>query len=472
MRDLTKGNIYKTFFSFGLPLVLAGLLTQCYSIIDGAIAGRFLGEVGLAATSATQPLDTFISSLFWGFSVGFSVYTTRLFAAKKYHKLKSTFYTFLVVIILFGFTVGGGLVAFYKPLARLLNIEKELLWDAFLYFLVMSCGKGIIVLGPLFVYTLNGMGVSGYTFWMSLLSGVLNVVGNILSVTVLHMGVTGIALSTVLSSLIVNTAYFIKIRSCFKKLEHGEQPIRISLSYIKNSLPFAVPNMFQQGVMYLVSLLISPLVNGIGVTATASYAVVSHVYNLIAAVYQNSARSLSMYTAQCVGSKQYEKIKKGVWVGLLQGVAFATPFILACCVFHKQICGLFLKANASAETKEFTYSFVKYYLPFIYFNVVNNLFHGLFRSVKAMGHLFSMTLFGSLVRYAFSLLLIPSMGMEGFYLGWVISWIAEAIASVVLYFVGLWKRNFPDTQPLPQESPQPNETKNKPQEISSEEKTA
>ena len=52
MKDLTKGNIYKTFFFFGLPLVLSGLLTQTYSVIDTAIAGHFLGEKALAAMGA------------------------------------------------------------------------------------------------------------------------------------------------------------------------------------------------------------------------------------------------------------------------------------------------------------------------------------------------------------------------------------------------------------------------------------
>ena len=65
MKDLTKGNMYKTFFLFGLPLVLSGLLSQMYSTIDTAIAGRFLGETGLASIGATAPLITFISSLFW-----------------------------------------------------------------------------------------------------------------------------------------------------------------------------------------------------------------------------------------------------------------------------------------------------------------------------------------------------------------------------------------------------------------------
>ena len=70
MKDLTQGNIFKTFFLFGLPLVLSGLLSQTYNVVDTAIAGRFLGEQGLAAIGATSPLITFLSSVFWGFGAG------------------------------------------------------------------------------------------------------------------------------------------------------------------------------------------------------------------------------------------------------------------------------------------------------------------------------------------------------------------------------------------------------------------
>ena len=454
MKDLTKGNIFKTFFLFGLPLVLSGVLTQAYSIIDSAIAGQFLGEIGLAATSATTPLNTFISSAFWGFCVGFSVYIARLFAAKEYRKLKSAFYTCLLLVMALGFIVGGAMILLYEPLADLLKIDEGIHRNSFVYFSIINGGRGIIVIGVLPTFTLNAMGVSGYTFWMSLLSGVLNVAGNVLSIILLDMGVAGIALSTVLSSLIVNSFYLLKIRACFKQLDNGGKRVCLQFSYIKNSVPYALLNMAQQTVMYIVGLLLSPLVNGMGIAATASYSVVTHLYNFIASVYQNSARTVSNYAAQCVGSKQYEKIKKGVGAGLLQGLAFATPFILVCVFFHEAVCGIFLKADASALTKEYSYAFAKIYLPFIYFNILNNLFHALYRGVKAMGHLFCMTLLGSFARLLCSVFLIPKMGMNGFYLGWVISWIAEAIVTTSLYFIGKW---LPKAEEVSQEQTTPQE---------------
>ena len=44
MKDLTKGNIYKTFLLFAIPLVLSGVLSQGYSIINTILAGKLLGD--------------------------------------------------------------------------------------------------------------------------------------------------------------------------------------------------------------------------------------------------------------------------------------------------------------------------------------------------------------------------------------------------------------------------------------------
>jgi Na+-driven multidrug efflux pump len=197
--------------------------------------------------------------------------------------------------------------------------------------------------------------------------------------------------------------------------------------------------MAQQTVMYFAGLLISPLVNGLGVAAAASYSVVMRVYNLNATVYQNSSRSVSNYTAQCVGQDKINKINKGVFAGLLQGVAFVLPFILTCCIFYKPICSLFFKADADVLTKEYAYLFARKYLPFVVLNLACNLFHGLFRGAKATGHLFVTTFTGAFSQYVLSVLLVARNGMNGFFLAWVLSWAIEAVLCFTLYFIGRWK---------------------------------
>ena len=443
MKDLTKGNIYKTFFLFGLPLVLSGVLTQAYSIVNSVIAGRFLGETGLAATGATAPLDTFIESVFWGFCAGFAVYIAKLFTAKENGKLKASFRTCYALFAVLLVAIQLLLIVFYSPLERLLKIDTTLRKDAFVYFALLRIAKIFSLLNYLTICALNAMGVSNYTFFMSLLSSALSIVGNIVTVTSLHWGVAGIAIASAFSCITVFFGYLFKLKKCFKALS-SEEKAKPRLSLMTPALPYILPNAFQQASMYLVGFLISPLVNGMGVEATASYAVVMRIFNLIATVYQNSSKSVSNYVAQCVGAKELDKIKKSVFVGFLQNILFALPFLLTALLFYKPVCGLFFKADASALTKQYTYDFVRRYLPFIFFNIVCNLFHGFYRGAKANTHLFLMTLFASTVQYLCALSLIPSMGMYGFYSAWVISWIAEAVVNIFLFFLGKW---MPKVQP-------------------------
>ena len=439
MKDLTQGNIFKTFFLFGFPLVLSGLLSQTYNVVDTAIAGRFLGERGLASIGATSPLITFFSAIFWGFGSGACIYVAKLFGQGRYKDIKNTVYTTYLYMIIACVAVAVLCIALYKPLFALLQIDKSLHKDALTYFAVYMAGFFAVMLSSNGLFLMNALGISSFPFYMSIISAGVNVIGNILCVVVFKTGVVGLAISTVFSAVVVDICYIWKFKKCLKEMGADKDKAQISFRSLKRTFPFSLPNTAQQTVMYLSTLLISPLVNGLGVSATASYAVVLQVFEFVNAVYCQSSRAFTNYTAQCVGKGQTQHIKKGVGAGLMQSIGLTLPFMLIACLLHKPICSLFLKADASIETVEYSYLFCTNYLPFILFNAVNNIFHGLFRGTKATVHLFSTTCFGSLARFIASLILIRFYGMEGFFLGWAISWLLESILCVTLYFIGKWK---------------------------------
>lgn len=438
MKDLTKGNIYKTFFLFGFPLVLSGLLSQAYATIDTAIAGRFLGDHGLAAMGATAPLIQFLCALFWGYGVGFSTYIARLFGAKDYKKIKSAVYTTVLVLFVICAAVCLLMIGFRNQIMDLLKVDEEIRKDAIEYFVFYVAGLFPIIMTSNGLYIMNAFGIGTFPFFMSILSAALNITGNILSVTVLKMGIKGLALASVFAAVAVDVGYVFKFRSCMKEMEVDGEKAHLGLHYVKSSFSFSLPNMAQQGVMYLASLGIAPLVNSLGAAASASYSVVFRVFEINNSVYSNSTRAVSNYTSQCVGHKKYYRIKRGVWAGLLQAMVLVTPFILVTCLFPEAVCSIFFKADASLEAREYAYLFARRYQPFAYFHLVTNLFHALYRGSKATGHLFFTTFLGALARYVCSLLLMKSYGMEGFYLGWVLSWVIEDIFAVALFFLGKW----------------------------------
>ena len=302
------------------------------------------------------------------------------------------------------------------------------------YFICYMAGFVFVILTSYGVFLMNAFGIGSFPFAMSVISAVLNVGGNIFTVTVLKWGVLGLALSSVVSAAVVCICYVFKLRSCFKEMGVLKERASFDTAGMLASTRYALPNMMQQMIMYASGMLISPMINGMGTTATAAYTVAQKTYDINASVYQNSSKTVSNYTSQACGGGKYHLLKKGIKVGAVQALVFAAPFILACAIFPETIAGFFFDSNADPKSVEYAVMFMSKFLPFIVINVIANLFHSYFRGLGEKAPLMLSTLCGSVTRILVSMLLIPTMGMVGMYIGWVSFWVSDAIVCLIFYF--------------------------------------
>lgn len=440
MKNLTEGNIYKSFFVFAIPIIISGFLSQAYNILDTVIAGKYLGEGGLAAVGATSALITFVTSCFWGYNTGSSIYTAILFGGRRSKELKTNIYSNAATIILISVVLSLLAIVLKKTIFELLNIDAEVYDAASVYYTVYISGLLAFALNHFGVCTMQALGMSEFPLRMSVISTVINLSGNLLSVAVFDFGVAGIAAASVLAAAVTCIGYFVRLNKCFKELGVSDCKVKISPALAKKSLSFAFPVMLQQSVMYVASLIVSPIVNALGSSAIAAYNVDLKIYDINAGIYQNSSKSLMNYTAQCVGAGKLDKLQKGVSVGFIQGMCLLLPCLIVCVCLSAEFCTLFFPAGYTGASLEMSVKFVRYFLPFVVFNVINNLFHAFFRGIKAMNFLLFFTAFGAVSRIAATLLFSHLYAMDGVYLGWVVSWICEAVPVCLLYFSGIWKK--------------------------------
>lgn len=438
MKRLTEGNLYKTFILFALPLVLSGVLSQAYNLLDTVIAGQYLGEEGLAAIGATSSFITFLSSVFWGFASGFCIYIARLFGAGENEKIRSALLAESALVFFCALAVGVASVLFRGTIFDFLCVAPEIREATAAYFDVYILGLCLIVLNTNLVLFLHALGSSGFPFVMSILSAVLNIGGNILSVAVLGLGTRGIAAASVLAAGVTDVCMLFYVRRCFRELGVVGRSLSVARGCIRESFAYAVPVMLQQMIMYLAGMVVAPAVNGLGVSVTAGYAVAMNVNEANASVYQNSSKTLANYTAQCIGAGEPERIRRGVRVAYLQAHIFLFPVLLACVLWPESICSLFFR-KADGEALALAARFASVFLPFVLFNLVNNLFHSLYRGVKAMRLLMLSTAIGSVARIAATYALVGTLGADGVYLGLVIAWATEALFSILVYFSGRWQ---------------------------------
>ena len=440
MKNLTEGSIYKNFILFAIPMVLAGLFSQMYNTIDTIIVGRYLGSNGLAALGATSNLLTFLSAIFWGYSNGASLYAAKSFGGGDYSKLRRIIRG-NVLMNLLGSVILALLVSLLaNPILNLLKVDENIWQETKSYMMIYVWGIGFITLHTTFIHTMQALGIGKFQFLMSLLSAVLNVIGNIVAVTVLDWGVAGVALATVFASFVVDVFFTLKLKQCFEELGIGNEPVHLDMKTICEPFSVGGANMLQQMVLYLSSLLISPIVNGLGSSATAGYVIARRVYNINTGIYQNSAKTVSNHTAQCIGAGKVKRVKKGLYVGWIQGMILFVPVMLLCVLFARQTCGFFLSGDGDALALEYGIMFVRFFLPFTVLDMINNLFHAFYRGTSSMKLLFFSSLIGAASHLVLTYLL-QGMGMTGIYLAWVLSWLCEAIFAISAYFAGRWKKH-------------------------------
>jgi len=438
MRDITKGNIYKNFLVFAIPMVLAGLLSQMYSTIDTIIAGKLIGETGLSAIGASGPTLMLLSSLLWGAGIGFSIYIAERFGAKDYTAIKKEIFNFYITWSVFMLLLGTICFVLSKPIMRLISVDEAILDDAASYFGIYVFGLVLIVLTNNGVYIMNAFGISTFPFLMSVISAVINILGNIFAIEILNWGVAGVAAATVFSAAVVDICYIVKLFMCFKEMNVIKEKYQFEPKHIIANARYWVPTMLQQFGMYISGMLVSPMVNSLGSDASASYTVTTRISEFACSVYQNSSKTLSTYNAQCVGAGKYNEFKKGLKAGFVQALLFVLPIILAAAIFPTQLSYLFFPKDYVGKGVEYSAIFLRYFMPLLVANMIANLFHSFFRGVAAMKPLVVATFSGSFAKLLFCFVLMRFFGMYGFFAGWASSWLADGLIGYLFYRNGGW----------------------------------
>lgn len=439
MKDLTSGNIYKTFIVFAIPLIFSGLFSMMTGTIDTMMIGSFLGENEVAACSATSSFTTFIQSMLWGFAQGLGIYVAKKYGEKHYQNIRSAILSTVLVYLIVTIVISLVCVFSFDFIAKVLNIDNEILADTKTYFIVIMSGLFFFSINSMGVFVFNALGMSLFPFIAQIISTVVNIVGNFLSIVVFKIGVLGVALSSVFSVFIITIFYTIKLWSCFKKMGLKGQPYNIKFKHVKAVSGFGLPILLQQSITYLAGVIVAPFVNGIGKEATAGLAIINLFYNFVAILYVNSTRVVENYCSQSIGARKFSKIKKAIPVGLLQNTILVVPVILLLIIFVKPVTSLFLNAEASAVTKEYVYMFVRICLPFALVRMVSGLFHSFFRGVKAMKVLTISSFISAGVRTIVTVIAVTQLGMLGVIVGWISDWVVEFAFILIVYLTNKWK---------------------------------
>lgn len=306
--DMTRGPLFGKLISFSVPLMLTGILQLLYNAADMVVVGKYGSDTSLAAVGSTGSLINLIVNVLMGMSVGAGVVVANAIGAGNREKASRATHTAIFISVIFGIGVGIFGVFMSRPLLEMMKSPEDVIELSSLYVKIYFAGLPVTMLYNFGSSILRATGDTKRPLYFLILSGMVNVVLNLVFVIGFKMDVAGVAIATVISTAISA----ILVTTC---LMRSDGPCRLYIKRLRiygkellEMTKIGLPAGLQGSVFSISNVIIQSSINSFGsITMGGSAAANSlegFVYTSMNAVYQAALT----FTGQNVGAKQYKRI--------------------------------------------------------------------------------------------------------------------------------------------------------------------
>ena len=326
--DMTEGPILSKMLRFALPLMLSSVLQLMFNAADIIVVGKFCGDTSLAAVSSNGSMVNLLVGLFVGLSIGANVLTARFFGAKNDRELSETVHTAIVISVLSGLlaTIVGELLA--PRLLILMKVPENVLPLSTLYLRIYFAGITSTLVYNFGSAILRAVGDTRRPLYFLMISGVVNVVLNLIFVTVIDLDVAGVALATTISQTLSAVLIIISLMREEGAIRLDPKKLRIHPGKLVQIIRIGLPAGLQGMLFSLSNVVVQSSVNLFGDTIMSGNGAAANIegfgYMAMNAFYQATVS----FTGQNFGKRRYGRIVRTqlvaqactVTVGLIFGV--------------------------------------------------------------------------------------------------------------------------------------------------------
>ena len=307
--DLTSGPLLKKIILFSLPLAASSILQLLFNATDVVVVGRFAGSTALAAVGSNGALINLLVNLFVGLSLGANVVAARCFGAKDERGVQNTVQTSVTLGL-----VSGVLLAFVgffaaRGLLELMSCPEDVIDLSTLYLKIYFIGMPMTMLYNFNASLLRAVGDTRRPLYCLAVSGVINVVLNLVFVILFQMSVAGVALATIISQTV--SALMVTVL-----LMKEEGPLHLDLRHLGfhkgalvQILKIGLPAGLQSTVFSLSNVVIQSAVNSFGSTIVAGNSAAANIEGFIYTGMNAFAQAAVTFTSQNV-ARRYDNLDR------------------------------------------------------------------------------------------------------------------------------------------------------------------
>ncbi len=325
---MTNGPLLGKIVRFAIPLAISGILQLLFNAADIIVVGQFVGPSALAAVGSTSALINLIVNLFIGLSVGTNVLVAQSYGAGDGKSLQDTVHTSVLASLIFGCIVLVIGVSLAAPMLELMGTPVEVLDQACLYMRIYFIGMPASMLYNFGAAILRAVGDTQRPLYFLMIAGVVNVVLNLFCVIVLHMGVEGVAIPTVISQCVSAGLVLLCLVRAHTAYQVNLRHLRIKKDKLWGMVKIGLPAGIQGCSFSISNVLIQSSINSFGSLAMAGNTAASNIEGFVSTAQDAFAQAALSFTGQNVGAGKLKRVCRvlplciclELGVGLVMGV--------------------------------------------------------------------------------------------------------------------------------------------------------
>lgn len=305
---MTTGKPVKALLKFSVPLFAGNIMQNLYNVFDTAVVGHILGKNALAAVGNSYVPMLIINSIILGLSSGILILLAQIYGSGGTEKAQDSMGSIQTLV----FLIGGGMACLFFLSARgifmAMDIPAEAIGYATDYLRITALGIPFLAVYNFYSAVIKAGGDARTPVRYLSVSCLMNIGLDYVFVAVLRWGIRGAAWATVLSQV---TAAGLIVFYLYRN-DKEALVIRPDFKYVLPIFRLGITGIVQNGASAISMFFIQGAINRFGVNEISAYTSAYKIETILTIPAVNLGTSLSVFTAQNTGAKNFERSRRGL----------------------------------------------------------------------------------------------------------------------------------------------------------------
>lgn len=342
---MTTAPIPRLITSLAIPTIISMLVTSFYVMADTYFVGQ-INTQSTAAVGISFSIMAIIQAFGFFFGHGSGNYISRKLGAKDYENAEKMASTGFFYAFSFGLLIAVIGNIFLTPICILLGSTETILPYAEKYLGIILLGAPFMASSLVLNNQMRFQGNAVYAMIGIIIGAVINIGLDPLLIFVLDMGVSGAALSTIISQF-CSFMVLMYMDSKGTNIKIRFRNFTPSFAYLKEITYGGIPSLSRQGLVSLSTIMLNVAAGRYGDAAIAGMSIVTRICMFINSFVIGFGQGFQPVCGFNYGAGLYKRVREGFYFCVKTGVIFLTVCSIIGYLYAPEIVSWFRKDDPS-----------------------------------------------------------------------------------------------------------------------------